>query len=135
MSVTKQQFIDHARTWIGVRYHHQQASRAGADCIGIILGVAAELGYDWHHFDIPYRGRYPDGHTFQEQIEKACKSTDKPEPGDLLLFKIWHYPQHCALLTDKGTMIHSYTSIEKVTENDFSEPWKKLFVKAYELPL
>lgn len=132
--VTRQDFIEKARTWIGTPYHHQGYSKAGADCIGFVVGAALELGLDWRAWDIPSRPRHPDGFTFEAQLRKVFTPTDTPEPGDLLLFRIHRHPQHCALLTDTG-MIHAYESVGKVVETDFSQRWRSLLVQAFQLPL
>lgn len=132
--ITKQQFVEQARTWIDVPYHHQGYSKSGADCIGFVIGALLDIGKDVREWDIPNRARHPDGFTFENQIRKIFIPIDNPESGDLLLFRIYKHPQHCALLTDTG-IIHAYESVGKVVETSYTERWQKLLVQAFELPL
>jgi cell wall-associated NlpC family hydrolase len=41
---TRARVVALARTWLGTPYHHQASLRgAGADCLGLLRGVYAEL--------------------------------------------------------------------------------------------
>jgi cell wall-associated NlpC family hydrolase len=41
----RQHIVDTARGWLGVPYRHQGRRKdKGVDCVGLIIGVGAELG-------------------------------------------------------------------------------------------
>ena len=132
--------VKQAREWIGVNYHHQGYSRHGCDCIGLVLGVCYELNYDWRSFDIPDRTEKPIGEQMKHQINLVCGSpvARKPVAGDLLLFKIYNQPQHCAIATDLNGglgMIHADRSLGEVVECGLTENWLKRLIAVYEIPL
>ncbi len=132
---TPEQFVEVARTFLNTPYHHQQCSRYGVDCIGLILAVGLELGYDWRKFDIPDRPGRPDGQSFVRQIEAVCGNPVERSPrvGDLLVFKIYKEPQHCGLMTDIG-LLHADRQWGKVIETSLGY-WEKRLVAVYEIPL
>jgi len=106
-SAKRQAIIDTARTWIGTPYHHQGRSKsAGIDCIGLIVGVAADLGLKFNDYT-DYQ-RFPDGVTLVAELSKQATQTDEPHPGDIVCFKITQLPQHVAILSSKNTIIHAY---------------------------
>ncbi|MBL0320066.1 MAG: hypothetical protein IPP74_12385 [Alphaproteobacteria bacterium] len=42
---SNQKIISQARTWLGTPFHHQARLKGkGCDCLGLIVGVADELG-------------------------------------------------------------------------------------------
>lgn len=46
MSITREQLIAEALTWIGTPWHHgQQTKGAGCDCLGLLAGIAYAVGY------------------------------------------------------------------------------------------
>lgn len=132
---TVQEFVETARTFLGTPYHHQQCTRYGVDCIGLILATGMELGLDWTSHDIPNRSGRPDGKSFIRQIELVCGKPlgRKPEYGDLLVFKVYKEPQHCGVFTDIG-LLHADRQWGKVIETSLGY-WEKRIVAAYKIPL
>lgn len=140
MIIGRQDFIATARSWIGVEYHHQGASRYGCDCIGLVIGILAELGIDYSSFDIPDRTERPNGNQMQSQIELVCGGGQQRHPmvGDLALFKIYNEPQHCGIISDLGYslgLIHADRSIGKVVECALSPMWESRLIAVYQIPV
>lgn len=133
--MNKSDWIAHLLTWQDVPYHHQQYSRFGADCAGLFIGCALELGYDWRSYDMPERTPEAQGWKLVEYIEKLCKPVEVPEPGDLLVFRVRVDPQHCAVLLPNDRIIHASSAAGKVTVIGFDQRWKDHQVGAFELPL
>jgi len=133
--VSKIEFVEQALTWQGVPYHHQQYSRHGADCIGWIVGVGLDLGYDWRSYDLPERTPQAQGWKLVEYIERLCPRTALAEPGDLLVFRVRVDPQHCGLVLNDHQIIHSSSAAGKVTVVDLDQRWREHIVASFILPL
>lgn len=76
----------------------------------------------------------------KHQIEIVCSSpvTNDPVAGDLLLFRIYDQPQHCAIATDLNGglgMIHADRSLGQVVECGLTENWLKRLVAVYKIPI
>lgn len=129
----KKEIIKTAREWIDTPYHHQARLRGvGVDCIGLVIGVCWELkliDFDYNNYN-----RTPDSTMMMQIIQEHCTSTDTPEAGDLLVFRIRRNPQHCGLMTDTG-IIHAYESVGKVVEHPLDKWWSDRIVGSFILPL
>lgn len=128
-----------ARTWLGTPYHHlQQAKGLGCDCIGLIIGMARNLGMlppdfkpwtyspEWHV------------HNSQELLRKGlqqygCTRIEHAEPGDILLFRFAHAASHSAILMPGDTMIHAVLG-KQVREEPCSEKWRAIYDSAWAFP-
>jgi len=116
-----------ARTYLGTPYHHlARLKHVGIDCVGLVVGVAKELGLFEH--DCAVYSRQPDGHTLVEEIGKVCTplpDCEETQTGDLLIF--WftkpHLPQHIGIRTDHG-LLHTYARIGKVVEHRINDFWR-----------
>jgi NlpC/P60 family putative phage cell wall peptidase len=140
MSVTRAAIVTEARRWIGTPWHHQAALRSvGADCIGLIAGVADALGMreavQWRN-DLRFRGygRMPD----PKKLIEACslyldRLSREPLPGDILLMAFMREPTHFAIVSQEvpRRMIHAYEPIGRVTEHVIDAHWKRRIVAAY----
>jgi hypothetical protein len=59
---TRAQVATQARAWIGTPFAHQHRARGvGVDCVGLVIGVARELGLVPSCFDVTGYGSVPDG--------------------------------------------------------------------------
>lgn len=132
---TRAEVIACARSYLNAPYKHQGRIRAGIDCIGLAIAVCQDLGLG--DFDFQGYSREPDGVTLLREIEKICTPTQEYQPGDLLIFRIRKYPQHCGLVTELAGqlgLIHAYQSIGKVAEHALTDWWVERIVGAYQLP-
>jgi NlpC/P60 family putative phage cell wall peptidase len=126
-----------ARLWLGTRFRHQASLRGiGTDCIGLIVGVARELGIpEAAAFDacadISGYGREPD----PAMLLRACSTFLAPcasaMPGDILLLRFKLDPQHFAIMSAPGYMIHAYAQARRVVENRIDDLWRSRIVGAY----
>ena len=55
------------------------------------------------------------------------------QPGDFMMFKFMVEPQHIALVSDKNTIIHAFSSVGKVVENNIDFLWQKRLCGCYRL--
>ena len=138
-----------SRAWLGTKYHHQgrlkksENNKGGVDCFGLIIGIAKELNIKSITGDLLYK--------FDETNYSASLDNDRLEKfldkhlikvqnnnwqvGDILLFKIFKYPQHIAIFSkyqDKVTeIIHCHSSSEEVVEHTLSPVWQRMIAGIY----
>ncbi len=139
--VTPAQVVAEARSWIDTPYQHQARMKVvGADCIGLVIGVAKALGLREPEFDVGGYSRTPDG----SELRRGCDAQMTPiarsdiAPGHVLLLRFKTEPQHMAIVGDSPegglTMIHAYAAAGKVVEHRLADVWRKRIVQAYALP-
>ena len=111
----------------------------GVDCVGLVLGVAKELGIPLkdHQVFQQIGRRPPRGDVLLAYFEEQCGPPVKGgKEGDLLVF--WFNPRsrrphHIAIATNTG-MIHTHSAVGQVVEQPYNEFWKKRLVVAYRMP-
>lgn len=139
--VTRQQIIETAREYIGTAYHKQgrlkktEDELGGIDCCGLLICVAWELGLS--DYDLQNYSDQPDGESLLREFNSQCTPVDTPQPGDILIFKIRHFPQHCGIMSqinDYHSVIHAYQSLNAVKEHILHDWWVKRIVAAYKFP-
>lgn len=132
MSFTRQQVVDTARQWIGTPYRHQGRTKGRyVDCIGLIVGVGADLGAT-----VIAPDDYSDSPSGAMLMEKARDQFDEvtdrthPLPGDIMVLWGWNRnePQHFAIRAEYGgraTMIHAFSKRKQVVEHGIDPFWEK----------
>lgn len=134
-----------AREWLGTPYGHQQRMRGVlADCAGLVIGVARELGLIEPTFDITAYPRSPDGKSLLEHCDQWMTRIDKNEmqPGDVIVIRWAKDPQHLGIvgnyLYGGLSMIHAYSDGSsvggKVIEHHLGPAHLARFVAAYRMP-
>lgn len=138
-----------ARGWLGTRFHHQgrlkktAAHNGGVDCLGLLIGVAGELdlrlldGSPAVALDSTDYTHTPDTEYLRRQLLRALEPIPGDgiiAPGDILLFRIDHFPQHLAIVSDMPSglgIIHSYAPARQVVEHCFDDWWKSRVQSAF----
>lgn len=139
MSVSVEQLIEAARGYLGVRWHHQGRSRAGVDCVGLVICVARDLGLS--DYDISGYGTAPDGRMsgiLREQCIEQPRGTE-PAPGMLAEIRFDREPQHVAIVSPyRGgghALLHAMSRFpRRVTEHRLDAVWRRSIVGLYRLP-
>lgn len=139
---TQMQIVAEASEWLGTRWMHQQSKKGvGTDCIGLVRGVAVQLGMLPIDFErrpevSQYRGyaRQPDGKQLQAALERYLQRIAEPEPGAVLLMRFERDPQHVALMADGGDIIHAYATARKVVRHRLDDIWARRIVAVYRFP-
>lgn len=133
--IQPQQVIDQAREWLGVRFLHQGRSRSGADCLGFIAALMAELGSYTLLDHLPRNyGRMPqrllpDGLedlTYQIPLQPAAVCT--------IQFPKAQFPSHAGIFTGES-FIHCYEAQKKIVEHGYRGPWVARTKTIWALPL
>jgi cell wall-associated NlpC family hydrolase len=132
--------VNVARTWLGTKWRHQgRVKGVAVDCIGLVGGVALELGIEgaaeWAADASLHRyGRLPDPvllfggcERFMDRIAAADIRI-----GDVVVMAFDRDPQHFAIVSDIEPMylIHAYTAVRKVVENG-AGIWRGRILRAY----
>ncbi len=124
-----------ARECIETPFRHQGRIVGRAlDCVGLGCHILSRL-------QLPYIDQqgYP-RLPFKGQLESAIASQphlmevdDEAQPGDIFLMRFGREPQHIAIMTDRGTIIHSWEQAGKCCEHDITPEWRKRIVKTYRI--
>jgi NlpC/P60 family putative phage cell wall peptidase len=145
---TPDDIIRAARGRIGTPFHHQARIKGvGVDCIGLLVGIAAELeltddkGIQLADYDKPNYSPLPDGRGLKAAVSVhllELPSIGEALPGDVYLFRFQHDPQHVGILSElpdgAPAIIHCYSNTGKVVEHRLNDTWRKLIVAAYRFP-
>lgn len=132
---------EEARQWVGTRWAHQASLKGvGADCIGLVVGVAAACGVAEaaaFRSAPEYRGygREPDPSLLLAGCERWLNRVMLWEArlGDVLVFRFLFEPQHFALVSreDPQYIVHSYAQARRVVENRLDDTWRTRRLRAY----
>ncbi len=131
-----------AQRWLGTPFHHQASLRyVGVDCIGLIVGVARDLGLpgalEWAA-DKRYRGysREPNPVLLEQACDEYLDVPTGPERlGDVLLLTYAREPMHFGFVSclDPRQMIHAYGTVGRVVENGIDAKWQRRMIRRYRL--
>lgn len=137
--VTPEQVIACARSYLGVRWQHQGRSRAGIDCLGLLICVAHDLALT--EFDVTGYGVHPNG-DLSAGLHAQCivqPAGTLPAPGLVAEMRFGSEPQHVALVVPyfAGGMglLHALSQYpRKVVEHRLDDTWRSRIVRLYALP-
>ncbi len=133
---------DLARDWLGTPYCHQSACKgAGADCLGLILGLWREATGDVPAPLPPYTPDWsePQG---QERLLAAATTYLIPTEGEdavgqVILFRMraGSVAKHLGILsqTAPARFIHAYSG-QGVVENHLTDSWRRRMVARFTFP-
>jgi len=130
----KARFIGAARSCLGTPFHHQgRAPGLGLDCIGLVVTSLSAAG-------IAVRDRRdyaprPDGTALEAAlVAHGAVRVETARTGDILLFRYDQRPQHVAIVTDAGAMIHSFAPAGRVVETSIGLYWQRRLCGVYRFP-
>ncbi|HSX49945.1 MAG TPA: NlpC/P60 family protein [Cellvibrio sp.] len=127
-----------ARACIGTPFRHQgRVPGLGLDCAGLGIVAAKAVGIEIKDFSgyprLPFDGMLKK--MFDEQINLKRVEKNDASPGDVLLMRIEQAPQHVAILSYGGYMIHAYQGVGKVVEQRIDKLWSNKIVAVYRFVL
>ena len=130
-----------ARAWLGTPFQHQaRVKGVGVDCIGLVIGVARELGLVSPDFDIDAYPRVPDGKTLLPIAKMHMTEVDRSamQAGDVVAVALGSLPQHFGVLGDYRhggfSIIHAASQSGAVIETRLMFSRAMKFVAAFALP-
>lgn len=147
MHSLSEQIVASARSYIGTRFAHQGrrkasgSDRGGIDCLGLLVGVAAECrlmrgGQLLCEADARDYGHIPDSQRLRQALNNHLISISqfKLRSADILLLSIDNNPQHLGIVGEYNaelTLIHAYAPARRVVEHRLDEDWRARVVAAY----
>lgn len=135
--------ISAAEEWIGTPFHQQgRQKQVGCDCIGLILGIAKEVGaisltnQPWSQCDVHAYDAMNDSTLLVELMPKYFMEVPifpgiKPQQGDILLIQITDNQYHLSIQSHNNKIIHSCSSIGRVICHKIIPTWKVIKVFSY----
>lgn len=121
--------VAEARDCIGTPFAWQQAAKGrGADCKGLLVIIARELGRpEADSLEAQMAGEYlnriPTG-ELRRGLARLFDRAEQARPGDILLMRIAGKAQHLAIYCGDGRMIHTYAKgPERVIEVPMGKTW------------
>lgn len=135
MSQTDQIIAD-ARSYLGVRWLHQGRTRAGIDCVGLVIEVSkAVLGWS---FDVTGYPRHAKDETMLDTCRQRMVEVRRSQvlPGDVLVMAFAHQ-RHMAIVGGEPgalTVIHAYVVNRQVVEQRLDAPWMARVVGCFRFP-
>lgn len=147
--MTGKDVAEASRTWIGTPYVHQsrgpKGDEGGCDCVGLLIGVAQELGIMPNDYNPNGYGRTGDAPMLETEMAKWADlviDTQIPmttndvkailQEGDVMIFRPGGVIVHSAIVTkiDYGSgeeeqwgMVHAYSPMSKVVEHRIDDRW------------
>ena len=136
MTATPDAIITAARAWLDTPFQHQGRLRGvGCDCIGLVVGVAADLGIVTP--DRAGYSRHPGG-VLQAALDAALIAAPGLAAGRVVLLRWGDEPTHVGILAlhPAGclSLIHAFAPSRKVVEHILSDDWLARVVCCYEFP-
>lgn len=118
--------IAEARSWLWVPWAHQGRTRAGIDCVGLIVLVCRELALVDGDYDYTNYQRRSHGIEFMNEFKTRMKRTalGQAKDGDVMLFRDNAYPCHAAFVASKTgyqTIIHAHAPSRRVVETNLQQ--------------
>lgn len=147
MTLERQKIVDTAREWLGTRYHHQASRKGvGCDCLGLLRGVALDLGFRFEYTLPNYSPSWAEAAKEETMLEAAHKYLVHCPDGELkagrvLVFRMREtkIAKHCGIMsvdTPGGEQfIHAYQGMkEGVREVYLVDYWRDRIAGVFEFP-
>lgn len=130
-----QDFVEAARSYMDVRWHHLGRSREGVDCIGLLLLAAQDCGLE--HDATP--GDYKRGTKGFDMFDVLTRVGDPvsladTRDGDLLVFSDGYFPGHMGIRSTRYGLpyvVHAHLKRRKVVEEPLTHDLWNMLRRAY----
>lgn len=138
MTPTQSSIVWAARAWIDTPYAHQgRVKGVGVDCVGLLIGVAKDLGKIAPDWDVTGYARVPDGVELMHHLEERFDTIafDDMRPGDFVCIAFAAAPQHVGVVGDYAhggfSFIHAASKFKRVVEHRLLFSRQMRFVSAF----
>lgn len=137
--VTRRAIVERARTWLGVRWQHQGRTRAGVDCIGLVIALRSELL--GQTLDVNGYTRTSSDEAMLDQAARhlAPLPAGQPwQPGDVLVLGFASQRHMGIVATHPAgaglSLIHAYLPSRRVVETRLDSVWRSRVLGAFSWP-
>lgn len=124
--------VDAARGWVGTPFEHAgrvKGLQGGTDCVGLVLGVAKEVGLVDEDFQTPFYEEFNDGSLLTAIFPDYAQPVELSDavPGDVVVMQYGRYPQHIGIVADCPvglfglSIIDAYSPLRRVAERPLDE--------------
>ncbi len=136
--ISRANIVSTARSYLGTPFQHQgRLKGVGVDCVGLLIGIARELGV----CDVDYTAyrRRENGAILMEMLETHLVRRNNPEslqPGDVLAMRM-RVPQHAAIVSEvfpDGTIQIVHALDTGVVEHRLDSRWASRICGVFEIP-
>ena len=148
MTLSRQDIVAEARSWIGTPYRHQASLKGvGCDCLGLVRGVWRAVMGEEPERAPPYAPDWAEA-SGEEALAAAAARHLIAVPltpasgrgsgwgfGDVLLFR-WRAnlpAKHAAIVTSADTMVHAHDGAA-VAEVAIAPWWRRRLAYAFKFP-
>ena len=135
-TISPDELIAIARTWLGVPWHHQGRSRAGVDCAGLPECVLREASLLPAGYRVPANyGRLPVRDELLDVIRRWCVPAPASTAGALVTIR-WPNmpgPSHIGICAG-NTIIHAYRESSGVVEHSYRGRWVRWTTGTWRVP-
>jgi cell wall-associated NlpC family hydrolase len=133
----REQAVNEARGWIGVPFRHQGRTRAGIDCVGLLVCVGRAMGLP--AYDVTGYSRRAQGMGFIEHFRANLEEVAPAaaQAGDVVVFVETVYPCHTGILSERHGalhLIHAHAPRRVVLEEPFVGEWRDKLRFAFRFP-
>ena len=117
------QIVAEARQWIDTPWRHAGREKGvGVDCVGLLIGVARDLGL--HNYDNRNYSRIVSPALLRSELLQFLQPVSDRQPGDVLIVPIRGSYQHVIIWTGEGAVIDANERIGRVTEHRPFPEWR-----------
>lgn len=111
--VTRKEFYEEARKWVGTPWKHQGRTVKGIDCGGLLILTAKGLGLPYE--DTMDYGREPTPNSLMSHLSKMLTLRRKKRiiPGTIGIFREGRYPCHISIFSEKYNTLHVIHALVK----------------------
>src|SRR5262249_22458520 len=107
----RERVVAAARSWIGTKYHHRARIRGvGVDCATLLVAVYAEAGvlppFDLPAYSPPAHLNHDD-EKYLAVVLEHCGEVERPDTGDMVLWRFGRTLSHGAIVVEWPTVIHA----------------------------
>lgn len=137
MIVTRQDIMNEADDWLGVRWRHQGRTRInGIDCVGLVVLTGGALGLIGDFKDTQQYARTPSLGSLAQPFDDNMtrKPLDLRQKGDVVLMRDDVYPCHVGIITESiglEGMIHAHALSRKVVKHPLDDQWVDKMTHCY----
>lgn len=134
--MTRDEIARAAESYLGTPYRRKGRSRAGLDCVGLLVLVARDVGLDVSFADIPDYPDQPDGRLmpiFGQHLVRIGQQSRGV--GSVVVFTRGPSPCHAAIITTTaGQYVHAHNLRERVCRGSLRTIGAMRAVAFFDLP-